>query len=73
VEFVGSDSVNGRIINKNLHMFEIVKFLVINTVESECSVRRLIVNMELYGWTTTSLTSSVFGKTENVLISFFGK
>lgn len=42
------------------------------TVQSACAVSRFMDKMELYGCTTTSLTSSVFGKTEKVVINFLG-
>ena len=42
------------------------------TTESACWMRRRIVGIELYAWTTTSDAFSMLGNTEYVWISFLG-
>jgi len=71
MKLFSSDAVQSRIIQNYLHEKRIEQQQP--TVQSACCRRRLSERRELYGCTTTSLTSSEFGKTEKVVTIFFGK
>lgn len=53
-------------------LINIHSWMLLLTTQSAFWVSLFSVSRELYGWTTTSLISSWFGKTEYVCTSFFG-